>query len=138
MPSRLSRARPRGATLGRNRGVVRITRRELLHLTAVAVPAVVVSACGRSLSKPSPGTLATEDVEISGVLQLNARALVERERAEGESERLEFEIAGDGHHHVVPLSLSARHHLRRHGVVVVRSGPATSNAHSHWIRVTVV
>lgn len=107
-------------------------RKILLQAVSFAVGAALMTACRKGPTRVDAGTVADDpNVEVSGVLKLDRAAL--EERGEGAL----FEIDGDGHSHVVPLLPGALALLHANRVVIVRSGPATTDAHSHWIRVTM-
>ena len=117
-----------------------VSRRELLALVssmAIGVP-LAAAMVGCEASSPPPGTMATntelETISLSGVLDIDDDAV--NEIVASARPRL-FSISGDGHSHVVPVNPRAAQVLRVTGGVVVRSGPAPSDGHSHWIRVRI-
>lgn len=71
-----------------------------------------------------PGELTTNDVEISGVVDVPRDHLVPQTIA----------ITGDGHSHDVPITQAACGALAMDGSAVVRSGPASTDGHQHWLR----
>ena len=101
-------------------------RRRVLGLAFVSL-AAAMSACKRGRHRaPQSGDIATTEVEVSALLSLENLA------------NTTHEIEGQGHAHEVRLSDRALVILERERTLIVRSGPATDNGHTHWVRVRLL
>ena len=101
-----------------------MNRRSFLA-SAVAMPALACTRRANVFEEPL-------NVEITAVMSVPREAL-----SMNEYESILYGTGDDGHTHNVVVESAALKALSVQGSVIVRSGPASTDRHRHWVRVTV-